>query len=131
MAIVGLLGLARPAAAQTTNSTMLGGVSPSSLTFKAIDTSTAIAPSPGLAAQQNRFSFAALFRKMTPGFPSQRGMSALPIPSTFPSSNYNPFKMVGSPPTLIGDPKTSQMPINVPTPFIPTVNSPVGPGSGG
>jgi hypothetical protein len=131
IALVGLVGLTRPAMAQASPSTFLGGVSPSSLISKPIDTSHAIAPNPGLSAQQSRFSFATLFRKMSPGFPSQRGMSAMPIPSSFPSSSYNPFKMVGSPPTLIGDPKRTAMPVNVPTPFIPTVNSPVGPGSGG
>jgi hypothetical protein len=130
LGLIGFLGMTGTASAQTSPSTILGGVAPANLISKPIDTSTAIAPSPGLSAQQNRFSFSALFRRITPGFPSQRGMSPVPIPSTFPSTSYNPFKMVGTPPRLIGDPKNNAMPINVPIPFTPTVKSPVGPGSG-
>jgi hypothetical protein len=134
MGVLGLIGFfawTGSAAAQGSASTILGGAAPSSIVFKPIDTSHALAPNPGLAAQQNRFNFSSIFKRLTPTFPSQRGLSAMPIPSTFPSTSYNPFKMVGSPPRLIGDPKTMAMPISVPTPFTPTVKSPVGPGSGG
>src|SRR5436309_227818 len=83
LGLIGFLGWTGSAAAQTSPATILGGVSPSNLSFKAIDTSHAIAPNPGLSAQQNRFNFSTIFKRLTPGFPSQRGMSALPIPSTF------------------------------------------------
>jgi hypothetical protein len=112
--------------------TILGGVPPSAIQTKPIDTRNVIAPTPAISAQQNRFNFSALFTKLAvPSYPIQRGMSPQPIPSSFPSMSYNPFKMVGKPPFLLGDPKKSAQPINVPTPFIPTVKSPVGPGSGG
>jgi hypothetical protein len=130
LGLVGFLGLTGVANAQTSPSTVLGGISPANLIMKPIDTSAALAPNPGLPAQQNRFNFSQIFRRLSPTFPSQRGMSALPIPSTFPSSSYNPFKMVGSPPQLLGDPKKTAMPISVPIPFTPTVKTPVGPGSG-
>jgi hypothetical protein len=130
--LIGFLGWTGSAAAQTSAATILGGVSPANIVSKPIDTSHAIAPNPGMSAtQQNRFNFSAIIKRLTPGFPSQRGLSALPIPSSFPSTSYNPFKMVGSPPRLIGDPKNTAMPMSVPIPFTPTVKSPVGPGSGG
>ena len=50
--------------------------------------------------------FHALFSKLSmPSYPAKRGMSPIPTPSSFPSRNYNPFKMVGKPPFMIGDPK--------------------------
>lgn len=131
-AVVAVLGLARPAMAQVSPATILGGVPPSAIQQKAIDTSRVIAPTPALSAQQNRFNFTSLFSKMSmPSYPSKRGLSPQPIPSSFPSSNYNPFKMVGRPPVLLGDPRKSAMPMNVPTPVIPSMGTPVGPGSGG
>lgn len=132
-AVFGVLvasAMATPAMAQSGATTILGGVSPAKLTQKPVDTRNVIAPKPAIAAQQNRFNFSQIFAKFPlPTFPSKRGLSPQPLPSTFPSTSYNPFKMLGKPPVLIGDPKTTAMPINVPTPFIPTVNSPVGPGS--
>lgn len=131
-AVVALLGLARPAMAQVSPSTILGGVPPGAIQMKAIDTSRVVAPSPAISAQQNRFNFTTLFSKMSmPSFPSKRGLSPQPVPSSFPSSNYSPFKMVGRPPVMLGDPKKSARPMTVPTPIIPSASTPVGPGSGG
>lgn len=127
-----LLALSGRAAAQTSASTILGGPSPTSIVSKPIDMSRVIAPRPALSAQQNRFSFSAIFSKLiVPSYPPKRGMSAMPLPSTFPSSSYNPFKMVGKPPFLIGNPKKAPQSMTVPMPAIPSIGSPVGPGSGG
>jgi hypothetical protein len=93
--------------------------------------SRVIAPTPAISAQQNRFSFSALFKRLPSFGTPQRGMSPLPIPSTFPSTKYNPFKLVGTPPVLIGDPAKTAKPISVPIPFTPSVKTPVGPGSDG
>ena len=101
-----------PAMAQSGASTILGGVSPSALQQKPIDMKNVIVPSPALSAQQNRFNFSSIFAKFPlPSFPSKRGLSPQPLPSTFPSTSYNPFKMLGKPPIFIGDPKTTAMPI--------------------
>lgn len=131
LAALAFLALPQSAAAQSGASTILGGVSPKSIVQKPIDTSKVIVPSPAISAQQNRFNFTSLFSKLSvPDFPIKRGISPQPIPSTFPSTKYNPFKMVGTPPMLIGDPKKSAQPINVPTPYIPSFKTNVGPGSG-
>lgn len=134
MAVFGLIAAwtwGAPAWAQSGASTILGGVAPANLVQKPINMKSVIAPTPAQSAQQNRFNFTALFSKLSmPSYPIKRGLSAQPLPSTFPSTSYNPFKMLGKPPILIGDPGTTAMPINVPTPFIPSVKTPVGPGSG-
>jgi hypothetical protein len=101
----------------------------SQLTYKPVDLSNAIARSPGIAAGQNRFSFSALFNKLSvPNFPSKKGISPLPPPGAFPSSNYVNYQMVNSPPLTLGQPRTK--PFVPPAPIIPSMNTPVGPGSG-
>lgn len=131
-ATIALFTMAGPAAAQVSPSTILGGPPPSAIVQKPINMKNVIAPTPAISAQQNRFNFSSLFAKFPlPTFPGKRGLSPQPIPSTFPSSSYNPFKLVGKPPVLLGDPRNSARPINVPTPIIPSAKSPVGPGSGG
>lgn len=122
------LWAASPARAQSASAAM-GGPNLSQLTYKPVNLSNAIAPSPGIAAGQNRFSFSALFNKLTvPGFPSKKGMSPLPPPGAFPSSNYVNYQMVNSPPLLLGQPRTQ--PFVPPAPVIPSTSTPVGPGSG-
>src|SRR5262245_47366854 len=129
-AVVGLCALwtASPARAQSASAAM-GGPTASQLTFRPVDLSNAVAPSPGITAGQNRFSFSALFNKFAiPGFPAKKGMSPLPPPNAFPSTNYVNYQMVDSPPLLLGQPRTK--PFVPPAPVIPTMNTPVGPGSG-
>ena len=129
-AAVGLCALstASPARAQSVSAAM-GGPSLSQLTYRPVDLSNTIAPSPGVTAGQNRFSFSALFNKLTvPGFPAKKGISPLPPPNSFPSTNYVNYQMVNNPPLLLGQPRTK--PFIPPSPFIPSMNTPVGPGSG-
>jgi hypothetical protein len=123
---------AGPAHAQTGTSftTALGGPPPSAIMQKPIDMTNVIAPSPALGAQQSRFNFGALFNKLAvPSFPVVGGTSALPAPSTFPSTSYTPFKMVGKPPYQLGDPRAAKYPFQPVLPIIPNNKPPVGPGS--
>ena len=122
---------ATPAHAQSVSpATVMGGVSPSSLVFKPLDMKTLIAPSPAITAQQGRFNFSTLFNKLaTPSPTPIRGASALPAPSSFPSTAYPSFKMLGKPPTLLGNPNLSKSPFQPVMPIIPSASTPVGPGS--
>ena|SRR5438105_15773284 len=129
-ALLGLAGLTGPAAAQSSSpSSILSGVTPSSIVNKPIDTGNAIVPPRAVTIGQSKFTFSSLFSKLpVPGAQRVQGVSPLPAPSSFPS--FNPFKMVGAPPRLIGDPKTAAMPIAVPVPYTPTTNVPFGVGGG-
>ena len=119
-----------PARAQSVSpATIMGGPAPSSIVNKPIDLSSAVAV-PGQPGMQSRFNFSALFRRFTiPGFPTTRGVSPLPPPSSFPSTQYQNYKMVGTPPRPIGDPTTANSPIQPVMPVIPSTTTPVGPGS--
>jgi hypothetical protein len=128
-AVAGVCALwaASPARAQTA-STILGGPSPSQLTFRPVDLSNVIAPAPGIAAAQSRFSFAGLFSKLPiPGYPPTLGSSPLPSPGSFPSTKYPNYKMVGQPPFLLGKPMPNTF--IPPVPIVPSLRSPAGPGS--
>ena len=129
-AAVGFCALWTASAARAQSaSTAMGGPNLTQLIQKPVDLSNAIAPSPGIAAGQNRFSFSALFNKLSiPGFPSKKGVSPLPPPGSFPSTNYVNYQMVNSPPLLLGQPR--MQPFVPPAPVIPSMNTPVGPGSG-
>jgi hypothetical protein len=121
---------AGPAHAQMGNqwSTALGGPPPSAIVQKPVDLSHVMAPTPGIAAQQNRFNFTALFSKLSiPSFPVKRGVSALPSPSSFPT--YPNYKMVGQPPYQLGDPRAATRPFQPVLPIINNPTPPVGPGS--
>jgi hypothetical protein len=122
---------AGPARAQTGSAaTILGGASPSSIVFQPIDMKSVIAPSPALQAGQGRFNFSALFNKFSMPSPTPiRGTSALPAPSSFPSTRYPSFKMLGTPPRLLGNPNLSKSPFQPVMPIIPSTTTPVGPGS--
>jgi hypothetical protein len=127
-AVVCAVGVVSSAQAQGLSTTPLGGVPPSAIVNKPIDMSRVIAPMPALPAQQNRFNFSAIFNKrILPAFPSKRGVSPLPSPSTFPK--YQDFKIVGAPPRFIGDPKMTSSPFKPVMPIIPSTKTPVGPGS--
>jgi hypothetical protein len=105
-AAVGLAAVAAPARAQSQASSLFG-VSPSSIVQKPIDMSTVV--SAAMPAQPNRFSFSSIIRKLSfsSGKPTV-GVSPLPPPSSFPT--FPSAKLVGTPPTLIGDPKASKSP---------------------
>ncbi len=129
-AVAGLCALcaSAPANAQSTSFASILGPPPSAIVQKPLDMSNVIAPAPALAAQQNRFSFAALFNKLSiPGFPTRQGVSPFPAPSTFPS--YPDFKLVGKPPYQLGDPKAAKSRFQPPVPLVPNTKTPVGPGS--
>jgi len=112
--------LAAPARAQSGASTILGGPPPSAIQFKAIDTSKLVV-APAMSAQQGRFNFGTLLRKMTfTSSPGTRGMSPLPSPSSFPT--YQSGKMVGAPPYQLGDSRAAKFPIQ---PVMPILDSKV------
>ena len=59
-----------------------------------------------MATRTNTFTFSNFMHKFSlPGFPAINGVSPLPGPSSFPT--YPSAKMIGTPPTLIGDPKSA------------------------
>jgi hypothetical protein len=100
-----------PARAQTS----LGGVDPSAMKFQPIDMKNVVVAAP-IPSQQSRFSFSNMFRRMSiPGL-RQTGVSPLPPPASFPT--YSSGKMVGAPPTMIGNPKG-----NILQPVMPTTMS--------
>jgi len=121
--------------AQQRASTFLSGVRSQDVRNVPLDTSKAIAQQPGQSARfTNRFDFSALFsRKSGTLYTPKQGISPLPPPSSFPSTKYENYKMVGQPPFLIrwmfGD-KNNQSPIQPVAPIIPGQKTPVGPGSG-
>ncbi len=128
-----MLGLVGTASAQQQASSFMTGVPASQIKSTPIDTSKAIAPHQGSSALFNRFDFTSLFNKNTiPTYPPKRGISPLPAPSSFPSTKYQNFKMVGDPPYLIkwmfgNNKKSAFEPVMPYTPgTTPTV---VGPGS--
>jgi hypothetical protein len=72
-----------------------------------------------MPAQQMRFNFSTLLRKLTfTGSPTTRGISPLPSPSSFPT--YSSGKMVGTPPFQLGDPKAAKHPIQ---PVLPIMDA--------
>jgi hypothetical protein len=98
------------ARAQSGASTILGGPAPSDITFKPIDTSNLVV-APTMSATTSRFSFGNLLRRLSfTGGPTVKGVSPLPAPSSFPSTRFPSAKMVGAPPSLIGDPNLSKSP---------------------
>ena len=122
----GAVGSAR--AQSLSPSTILGGPPPSAIVQKPIDMKNVIAPSPAITAQQSRFNFSAIFNKLImPGGPTKQGVSPYPNPSKYPS--YKDFKMVGTPPYQLGDPKAAKHPFQPAMPIIPNTTTPVGPGS--
>jgi hypothetical protein len=130
-ALVGA-GIAGTAAAQQQASSFFTGV-PTTVRNVAFDASNAVTQKPAQAALTgNRFDFSRLFRRQQiPGFPPKTGVSPLPAPSSFPSTKYQNFKMVGKPPFLINwmFGGSQSHPIAPVPPIIPGQKSPVGPGS--
>jgi hypothetical protein len=105
------------ARAQSGASTILGGPPPSAMQFKPIDMSNVVV-APAMSAQQTRFNFSNILRKLTfSGSPSTRGISPLPPASSFPT--YPSGKMVGAPPYQLGDPKAAKHPFQ---PVMPILN---------
>jgi hypothetical protein len=130
-AVAGLcaVGAATPARAQSSVSGVMGGPNLSRLSFRPVDLSNTVAPSPGISAGQSRFNFSALFSKLTiPSYPPKLGTSPLPPATSFPSTGYTNFQMVSPPPVLLGKPRAR--PFIPPAPFTPSTKTPVGPGSG-
>lgn len=128
-----MLGLVGGASAQQQASSILSGVSTRDIKNSPIDTSRAVIQHPAQSAlTSNRFDFSRLFRRSsTPSATPTRGVSNLPAPSSFPSTKYQNYKMVGNPPFLInwmfgGGNKSPIAPV---APVIPSQGSPVGPGS--
>lgn len=128
-----LMAMEGAASAQQQASSFFTGVQTTQVRNVPLDTTRAVAQHPAQSAlTSNRFDFSALFKRLTiPSFPAQRGVSALPPPSSFPSTRYQSGKTVGTPPYPIrymfgGD----KSPITPVAPIIPTNNVPVGPGSG-
>ncbi|MFL5327747.1 MAG: hypothetical protein ACJ8C4_02430 [Gemmataceae bacterium] len=133
-AIAGIawFGLAGVASGQQQASSFFTGVPSTQINNVAVDTSKSVVPSQGSSALFNRFNFSALFSRSTIPSPTPtRGVSPLPPPSAFPSTSYQPFKMVGNPPFLIkwmfGS--SDKSPIQPARPFTPSNPTPVGPGS--
>jgi hypothetical protein len=82
-----LVGLSSTASAQV-GSPMMGGVSPSQIISKPIDLTNVIAPLPTFTTQ-TRFTFSNFFHRINPFSASPTlGTSALPAPSSFPSTRY-------------------------------------------
>lgn len=135
--LAGLVSLASASLshAQQQASSFFTGVPTTQIKNTPLDTSRAIIQHPAQSAlTSNRFDFSRLFSRMTiPSFPPKTGVSNLPSPSSFPSTRYQNYKMVGQPPFLIrwmfGNNQPS--PIAPVAPIIPNNNAaPVGPGSG-
>lgn len=121
-AICATVSITSAARAQSGASTILGGPPPSAIQFKPIDMNTVVV-TPNLPAQPGRFNFSSIFRRLPiPGFPTSRGVSPLPAPSTFPSTKFPNAKMVGAPPRVIGDPNLSSNPFK---PVMPIMNATV------
>src|SRR5262249_8379334 len=96
--------------------TVLGGPPPSHLTFKPRDISNLVV-APAMPAQQSRFNFSALIRKLTfTDSIKTRGVSPLPPPSAFPT--YPDAKMIGTPPYQLGDPKAAKFPFQPVLPIL-------------
>jgi hypothetical protein len=104
LAAIGVAIVSAPARAQTgLTTTPLGGPSPSTVVNKPIDVS-ALAVVPAMATTSSKFNLTNFFRRISiPGF--NNGVSPLPGPSSFPK--YPSARMIGAPPTLIGDPKSA------------------------
>jgi hypothetical protein len=100
LAGVAALALAGGSSAQQPASSFFTGVPASQIRNVQVDTSKALVGRPAQSAlTSNRFDFTALFsRRIVPEFPTKRGVSPLPSPSSFPSTKYQPFKLVGTPP---------------------------------
>ena len=134
--VVCLFTAATANAQQQQASSFLTGVPPGAITNtlggKPFDLSKANAARPGQQALQSRFNFSTLFNKLAvPSFPGKRGVSALPAPSSFPSTTYQNGRLVGTPPYplswMFGNNRPSPI---APMPIIPNPGqTPVGPGS--
>lgn len=128
-----LMAISGSAAAQQPASSFFSGIPSARISNVPVDTSKALGQHPGQSAlTSNRFDFSALFRRApTLTFPTTRGVSALPPPSSFPSTKYQSGKLVGTPPYpikyMFGSGKS---PIQPAVPFTPGSKTPVGPGSG-
>jgi hypothetical protein len=108
-----------PARAQSGASTILGGPPPSAIRQVPIDTSKLVV-APSMTTSQSAFSLTGIFRRITsPGLPTSQGVSALPSPSSFPSTRYPSGKMVGTPPYQLGNPQAARFPF---LPVIPILN---------
>lgn len=135
LATFALLALANMSSAQQQASSFFTGVRAQEVRNVPLDTSKTVANKPAQSALfTNRFNFSALFSR-NPGtlYTPKQGVSPLPAPSSFPSTKYQNFKMVGQPPFLLqwmfGN-KNNQAPLQPVAPIIPNQPSPVGPGSG-
>jgi hypothetical protein len=115
-AVVVGVAIAAPARAQNF-STALGGPPPSAMQFKPVDMSNLIV-APAMPAQQGRFNFSTMIRKLTSFGTPTRGVSPLPSPSSFPT--YQSWKMIGTPPYQLGDPKAAKHPF---TPVMPILDA--------
>jgi hypothetical protein len=126
------LGLAGSAGAQQQASSFFTGVPATQVRSVPLDTSRALIQHPAQSAlTSNRFNFSALFRKTaTTSYPPTRGVSALPPPSSFPSTRYKNGRLVGTPPFplawMFGN---GQQPLTPVAPVVPGQAAPVGPGS--
>jgi hypothetical protein len=101
------------------STTPLGGPPPSAVQFKPIDMSNVVV-APAMSAQQTRFNFSAILRKLSFSTgPTTLGSSPIPIPSSFPSTQYPSGKMVGAPPYQLGDPRAARHPFQ---PVAPITN---------
>jgi hypothetical protein len=129
---IALVGMSGAASAQQSASSFFSGVPVTQVKNTPLDTTRAITQHPAQSVlTSNRFDFSALFSKLTtPTFPTKIGSSPFPSPSSFPSTSYQNGKLVGKPPYPIKYMFGDKSPIQPVAPFIPTANTPVGPGSG-
>ena len=127
-----LVGLGGAASAQQASSSFFSGIPATQVKNVPLDMSTAVVQHPAQSAlTSNRFDFSALFSKLTvPSFPTLRGYSPFPAPSSFPSTKYQNGKLVGTPPFPIRYMFGDKSPIQPVAPFTPSAKTPVGPGSG-
>ena len=128
----GIISLVSAASAQQPASSFFTGIPSTQISNVPVDTSRSVVPQQGRSALFSRFDFSALFSKsIIPTYPPKTGISPLPPPSAFPSTTYEPFKMVGQPPFLIkwmfGT--SNNNPMEPMKPFTPSTQAPVGPGS--
>lgn len=131
LAAVGLVGSSMAATAQQPASSFFTGIPAGQIRNTPVDTSKAIIQKPGQSAlTNNRFDFSRIWSRMQiPSFPPKTGVSPLPPPSSFPSTHYENFKTVGTPPFPIKYMFGNKSPIQPVAPFIPDTRTPVGPGS--
>jgi hypothetical protein len=106
LAVVGVAVVCGQGRAQSNlTTTPLGGPSPTTIQNVPINVSK-LSVAPAMVPSTSNFSFAGFFRRFSiPGTTPTQGISPLPGPSSFPK--YPSAKMIGTPPTLLGDPKSA------------------------